>query len=69
MKNTVLQDLIDYAVEKYGSNSDIANDLICQAMILKKEEKNQITDAYFSGWDTANHNDYCFNYYQETYKK
>lgn len=36
---TALQELIDYAIDKYGRDSNAANDLICQAMILKKKNK------------------------------
>jgi hypothetical protein len=67
---TSLQNLIDYATEKYGSNSDIANDLICYALMLKKEEKDQITEAYYSGSDYDYlHLQTAEEYYIKTYKK
>jgi hypothetical protein len=66
---TALQELIDYAIDKYGSDSNVANNLICQAMILKKEERKQIEEAYDAGsgydldWEAEQ------LYYEETYKK
>jgi hypothetical protein len=68
---TAMQELIDYATEKYGSNSDIANDLICEAMILKKEERKQICDSNDRGYlvGTRNIAETANDYYEETYKK
>jgi hypothetical protein len=67
---TAMQKLINYANEKYGSSSDIANDLICEAMILKKEERKQICDSNDRGYKvgTRNIEETANDYYEETYK-
>lgn len=39
---TPLNLLIEYATEKYGSDSNLANELIVKAIELKKIEKEQI---------------------------
>ena len=64
---TALQELIDYAIDKYGSDSNVANDLICQAMILKKKEQSQIENAYYEASDTGF--SYAITYYEENYKQ
>ena len=55
---TALQELIDYAIDKYGSDSNVANDLICQAMMLKKEEKENILYVYNKGCEDG-HNGFA----------
>jgi hypothetical protein len=68
---TAIQILIDYSIDKYGSDSEIANDLICKAMLLKKEEKEQIIDAHCNGQDiedTAGVSD-AIDYFKKKYKK
>jgi hypothetical protein len=67
---TAMQELINYATEKYGASSDIANDLICEAMILKKEERKQICDSNDRGYHvgTRNIEETANDYYEETYK-
>ncbi len=57
MKKLIIQELIDYAIQTYGSESDIANDIIVNAMILKKKEKVRIIDAFDEV--QANHNEKC----------
>lgn len=49
LEETTIQKLINYAIEKYGSSSNIANDIICKAMELKKDEKQQIIKAWLEG--------------------
>jgi hypothetical protein len=66
---TAMKILIDYAIDKYGSDSEIANDLICKAMILIKEEKEQIANAFYAGADDEPLFVFASNYYEQTYKK
>lgn len=47
---TPMQELIDFAINKFGSDSDVANLIICEAMILKKKEKKHIIDASLQGF-------------------
>lgn len=42
---TAMQELIDFCTTNYGSDSDVANNIVCQAMILEKKEKQQLIDA------------------------
>ena len=70
-KKTAMQDLIDYAIEKYGSDSDVSNDIVVKAMQLKKIEERQIISAWENGKE---HKEYGFHisedskkYFDETY--
>lgn len=66
---TPIQQLINYATDKYGSDSNIANDIICQAMILKNKEKDEIIKANNSGYNTRKLrvNQSAQDYYNETF--
>lgn len=72
MKQTALQQLIDYATDKFGSKSTAANDLICQAMMLMKIEKQDIIEAYTNGAEDLPINTDCAldaeQYYTQTFK-
>ena len=69
--NTAMQELIDYVTDKFGSNNDVANDIACQAMILKKKEKQQIIDAFEIEIydDMGNVNVNCEDLYNKTFDK
>ena len=72
--NTAIQDLIDYSTNKYGSNSDVANDIICKAMSSLKREKQQMKDAVMHNVTRNTLLKSIFEkqfeeYYNETFKK
>jgi len=67
--DTPIQLLIDYATNKYGSGSNIANDIICKAMMLKTNEKNEIIKSNNAGYNArkTRENQSAQDYYNETF--
>jgi len=67
--DTPMQQLIDYATNKYGSDSNIANDIICKAMMIKKDEREEIIKSNNSGYNVrkTRENQSAQDYYNETF--
>jgi len=67
--DTPMQQLIDYATNKYGSDSNVANDIICKAMMLKKDEREEIIKSNNSGYNVrkTRENQSAQDYYNETF--
>jgi len=67
--DTPMQQLINYTTNKYGSDSNIANDIICKAMMLKKDEREEIIKANNTGYNVrkTRENKSAQDYYNETF--
>ena len=67
-----MQELIDYAISKYGSDSDVSNDIVVMAMHLKNKEKELLIDSFDDGqanWDIKCQDFKDGNeYYNKTFK-
>jgi hypothetical protein len=69
-KKTAVQEAIDLIKQDYEANGRLRLAFVLQTLNKAKEkEKEQIVDAYFSGWlrESGNRNEDAEKYYNETY--